>query len=82
MNAIQIHPSRNFLDPRNPSSPFAYQQGMYKACWEYIDDNSYRNRPDGEFWLIINNGIMDFVYHAQTKQELFNECVHHFYPTK
>lgn len=36
MKSIILHPNRNFLDARNPSSPFQYRQQMAAEYWKSI----------------------------------------------
>lgn len=76
MNEIVIHPNKNFLDPRNPSSPFQYRQQMAESCWKYIQTKAV---VDSGLWhLKINNGIHDCYYWEKTKEDLFNAVKHHF----
>ncbi len=39
-NKLILHPSRNFLDARNPSSPFAYMIQVNMQIWE----NKFRRK--------------------------------------
>lgn len=76
MNEIMLHPDRDFLNPRNPSSPFAYRRMMDVSVWKYIDKNA---TPDGGLWNIkINDGRSDYYYFEKTKQAMFNSIRHHF----
>ena len=41
MNALILHPERDFLNPSNPSSPYSYAKGKRKIITEHIIENHY-----------------------------------------
>lgn len=76
MNEIVLHPIKNFLDPRNPSSPFQYKRDMAQCCWQKIQKEAI---VDGGLWHIkLSDGEQDWYYWEKTKEDLFDAIKHHF----
>ena len=65
MNAVILHPDRDFLNPRNPSSPFQFKSQMEQNVWQYIEENAFVSTGAAEIDI---NGIR---YWANSKAELF-----------
>lgn len=75
MNVI-LHPDKNFLDPRNPSSPFQYRMQMAIGCWEFIYKNSFKLYGWEKIISVRVNGKR---YDGRSKQELFDQLINLFF---
>lgn len=54
MKDLILHPNRDFLSARNPSSPFRYKQQMEIMLWEKIYKESRWHPTDTHGYIRIN----------------------------
>lgn len=73
MNDLILHPSRNFLDARNPSSQFQYRLQMANIVWSYIYERAT------VFYTMFNCGwhlrIGNSYFKAGNLKELFSKIM-------
>lgn len=77
MNEVMLHPSRDFLSARNPSSLFQYKLSIHQIIWNYIDENIvyHPEYPDTTSVAITVQGK---VYRHWHRKNLFDLIKHHW----